>query len=120
MEKITSITRRVETVRSGVLLYRYFVDNDTIWFNLHDICYFFNITSERFINKFYNETIDCNKNMFFDNNQYSKIGNYDETYFVNKIAIHQLEDQQDINHATLNTDISNLVLSAVNNSDFIF
>ena len=111
MERITSITRRVETVRAGragILSYRYFVDKDIIWFNLHDICYFFNITSERFINKFYDETLDCNKSKFFDNNKYSKIGNYDETYFVNKIAIQQLEEHQDIRHKTLNIDIDNL------------
>lgn len=108
MEKITSKSRIKETGCSGILQYRYYVDRDTIWFNLYDICHFFIITSERFIDKFYNETLDCNKLMFFDNNKGCKVGDYVETYFINKVAVDQLEENQSMRHTSLNVDIRDL------------
>ena len=106
MEKITSVTRIKETGASGELAYRYHVDCDTIWFNLEDICYFFNIASERFINKFYEEVLDYNKILFLDDN--NKNGNPIQTRFVNKIAIRELEINQTMRHSSLNVDIENL------------
>lgn len=106
MEKITSITRVKETGSSGVLAYRYYVDSDTIWFNLEDICGFFNITSERFINKFYEEVLEYNKMIFLDDNNTS--GKEYRTRFVNKIAIQELEINQIIRHSSLNVDIQDL------------
>lgn len=107
MEKITSKIRVKETGASGELAYRYHVDYDTIWFNLEDICYFFNITSERFISKFYEEEVlDCNKILFLDDN--SKDGKYVQTRFVNKIAIQELEINQTMRHSSLNVDIQDL------------
>ena len=106
MEKITSKIRVKETGVSGELAYRYYVDSDTVWFNLEDICYFFNITSERFINKFYEEVLEYNKMIFFDDN--NKNGVYNETRFVNKIAIQELEINQTMRHSSLNVDIQDL------------
>lgn len=106
MEKITSKIRVKETGVSGELAYRYYVDSDTVWFNLEDICYFFNITSERFINKFYEEVLEYNKMIFLDDN--NKIGVYKETRFVNKIAIQELEINQTMRHSSLNVDIQDL------------
>ena len=107
MEKITSKIRVRETGASGELAYRYHVDYDTIWFNLEDICYFFNITSERFISKFYEEEVlDCYNILFLDDN--SKDGKYVQTRFVNKIAIQELEINQTMRHSSLNVDIQDL------------
>lgn len=106
MEKITSKIRVKETGVSGELAYRYYVDSDTVWFNLEDICYFFNITSERFINKFYEEVLEYNKMIFLDDN--NKNGVYNETRFVNKIAIQELEINQTMRHSSLNVDIQDL------------
>ena len=106
MEKITSKIRVKETGASGELAYRYYVDSDTIWFNLEDICYFFNITSERFINKFYEEVLEYNKILFLDDN--NKNGNPVQTRFVNKIAIQELEINQLMRHSALNVDIQDL------------
>lgn len=106
MEKITSKIRVKETGVSGELAYRYYVDSDTVWFNLEDICYFFNITSERFINKFYEEVLEYNKMIFRDDN--NKNGVYKETRFVNKIAIQELEINQTMRHSSLNVDIQDL------------
>ena len=106
MEKITSISRVKETGASGLLAYRYYIHNGVLWFNLVDICNFFNHDSERFINKFYEETLDCNKIMFNDNNVSS--GYYKETRFINKTAIIYLEEEQRIRHASLNVDIEDL------------
>ena len=106
MEKITSKIRVKETGASGELAYRYHVDYDTIWFNLEDICYFFNITSERFINKFYEEVLDYNKIVFLDDN--NTCGKECRTKFVNKIAIQELEMNQTMRHAAINVDIEDL------------
>ena len=106
MEKITSKIRVKETGASGELAYRYHVDYDTIWFNLEDICYFFNITSERFINKFYEEVLENNKILFLDDN--NKNGNPVQTRFVNKIAIQELEINQTMRHTAINVDIQDL------------
>ena len=106
MEKITSITRVKETGVSGVLAYRYYVDCDIIWFNLYDICYFFNITSSRFIDKFYNEVLECNKKIFLDNN--NTTGKESEAKFINKYALEQLEENQRMRHVSLNVDIEDL------------
>lgn len=108
MEKITSITRVTGTGSSGVLTYRYYVDTDTIWFNLIDICGFFNITSERFINKFYDKILEYNKKLFNDNNNVLENGVYKETKFINKIALEQLEADQLMRHSSLNVDIQDL------------
>lgn len=108
MEKITSITRVKVTGGSGVLAYRYYVDCDIIWFNLYDICYFFNISSSRFIDNFYNDLLECNKNMFLDNNMATKSKEYKRTMFVNKYALEQLEENQRMRHASLNVDIEDL------------
>lgn len=106
MEKITSKIRVKETGASGELTYRYHVDYDTVWFNLEDICYFFNITSERFIDKFYEEVLEYNKMVFLDDN--NKNGNHIQTRFVNKIAIQELEINQTMRHSSLNVDIQDL------------
>ena len=106
MEKITSKIRVKETGVSGELAYRYYVDSNTIWFNLEDICYFFNITSERFINKFYEEVLEHNKMIFLDDNNTS--GKEYRTRFINKIAIQELEINQTMRHASLNVDIDDL------------
>ena len=106
MEKITSKIRVKETGASGELAYRYYVDSDTIWFNLEDICYFFNITSERFINKFYEEVLEYNKILFLDDNNSKCV--YEKTRFVNKIAIQELEINQLMRHSALNVDIQDL------------
>ena len=106
MRKITSITRVKETGTSGELAYRYYVDSDTIWFNLEDICHFFNISSERFINKFYEDVLEHNKMIFFDDNNIC--GKEFRTKFVNKIAIQELEINQTMRHSSLNVDIQDL------------
>lgn len=105
MEKITSINRVRETGTSGVLVYRYYLDGDTIWFNYDDICIFFNV-SNTFICDFYNNLLDCNKTTFNDNN--NKHGNYRMTHFINKIALEQLEENQLMRHAVINADIYEL------------
>lgn len=106
MEKITSKIRVKETGASDELVYRYYIDCDTIWFNLEDICYFFSITSERFIDKFYEEVLEHNKTLFLDNNNSS--GKEYRTRFVNKIAIQELEINQTMRHSSLNVDIQDL------------
>lgn len=108
MEKITSITRMKETGSLGILAYRYFVDNSTIWFNLIDVCSFFNISSVIFIDKFYDELLDCNKCIFLDNNNITETKEFKRTKFINKTALDQLEANQLMRHAALNIDIQDL------------
>lgn len=105
MEKITSINRMKES-SIGVLTYRYHIDGDMLWVNLKDICLFFNIYSDRFINKFYDELLDCNKNIFFDDN--NETGKPCETQFINKIALEQLERSQEKRHIIINIDMEDL------------
>lgn len=105
MEKITSINRMKES-SIGVLAYRYHIDGDMLWVSLSDICSFFNIYSERFISKFYDELLDCNKISFNDNNTIT--GRYEETYFINKIALEQLERSQEKRHIIINIDMEDL------------
>lgn len=105
MEKITSKIR-VKESSIGILSYRYYVDDDMLWVNLSDICLFFNISSERFINKFYDELLGCNKTIFFDDN--NETGKPCEAQFINKIALEQLEENQLMRHAALNVDIEDL------------
>jgi hypothetical protein len=105
MEKITSITRMKETATAGILAYRYHIDGDTVWFNYDDICTFLNV-SNRFIYDFYNNLLECNKTMFNDNN--NQHGIYKITYFINKIALDQLEENQTMRRAILNIDINDL------------
>lgn len=104
MEKITSITR-VRESSIGTLAYRYHIKNDMLWVNYDDICIFFNI-SGRFCYDFYNNLLDCNKTIFNDNN--NEHGNYRMTYFINKIALEQLEENQLKRHAVINVDIEDL------------
>ena len=104
MEKITSITRINEDLYGNVTLaYRFIIYNDVLWLNLHDICYFFNITSERFIDKFYDERNEYDKCMFLDNNNPTGISK--ETKYINKYAVEQLEENQRMRHSDLNYDI---------------
>lgn len=105
MEKITS-TYRMKESSIGILAYRYHIAGDMLWVNLNDICSFFNIYSERFISKFYDEVLDCNKITFNDNNTVT--GRYEETYFINKIALEQLEASQEKRHIIANIDIEDL------------
>lgn len=105
MEKITSMNRMKES-SIGILAYRYYIDGDMLWVNLSDICSFFNIYSERFINKFYDELLDCNKALFLDDN--NETGKPCETYFINKIALEQLEESQEKRHIIVNIDIEDL------------
>lgn len=91
-----------------MLAYRYFVDGNTLWFNLYDICTFLNITSFRCMDNFYNGLLECNKEIFLDNNNMTESKEYNEAKFINKIALEELEVRQQMRHVALNVDIENL------------
>ena len=72
--------------------YRYYLDGIDLWFNFKDICEFLNITSEKFIDKYFEQIPSCNKVIFEDNmDVFGNITNRpSQAKFINEAAFDEL------------------------------